>query len=297
MESLSSCWLGLILAGRILCSPLANVFQKFLTGRGVPSLFVIVATHAILTAVCLPLLPVFPSDPPPEFWRDMAVVAVLTVIGNALLVGAVRRSDLSVLGPVNAYKSVVSLIPGMLLLGEFPGALGLAGIGFIVVGSYFIVDKSVTEPKRNAFIRFFTERGVQLRFAAMAIAAVEAVFLKRALLVSNAFTTFLAWAVLGFAISLLALVVVRPSFAKYRKSPPDSGGTFFMFAAVSTGLMQYCTIVVLGGFQVGYALALFQVSTLLSVFLGHRLFAEQNIFERLIGSLIMTAGAVLIVLQ
>jgi hypothetical protein len=48
---------------------------------------------------------------------------------------------LSVLGPVNAYKSVISLVPGMVLLGEFPegmvlAGMVLAGMGLIVGGSY-----------------------------------------------------------------------------------------------------------------------------------------------------------------
>jgi drug/metabolite transporter (DMT)-like permease len=63
-----------------------------------------------------------------------------------------------------------------------------------------------------------------------------------------------------------------------------------------TGIMQLCTIIVLGGFQVGYALALFQTSSLLSVFLGHHVFKEKNILERLTGSVVMVAGAILIVL-
>ena len=45
----------------------------------------------------------------------------------------------------------------------------------------------------------------------------------------------------------------------------------------------------------GYALALFQLSTLVTVYLGHRYFAEGNIRRRLLGSLIMVTGAVLIV--
>jgi drug/metabolite transporter (DMT)-like permease len=63
---------------------------------------------------------------------------------------------------------------------------------------------------------------------------------------------------------------------------------------LTTGLMQLCTIIVLGGLQVGYALALFQMSTLVSVFLGYRLFQERNILGRLTGSVVMIAGAVMI---
>jgi drug/metabolite transporter (DMT)-like permease len=69
----------------------------------------------------------------------------------------------------------------------------------------------------------------------------------------------------------------------------------YLWLATTTGLMQLCTIVVLAGFQVGYALALFQTSTLVSVLLGWRVFREGNIGERLVGSVVMVAGAVLIV--
>ena len=47
---------------------------------------------------------------------------------------------------------------------------------------------------------------------------------------------------------------------------------------------------------VGYALSLFQLSTIVSVLLGYRFFKEQNIWKKLIGSAIMITGSVLIIL-
>jgi drug/metabolite transporter (DMT)-like permease len=75
------------------------------------------------------------------------------------------------------------------------------------------------------------------------------------------------------------------------------GFPIYLGLVLSTGLMQFCSILVLKGFAVGYALALFQTSTLISVLLGHQLFKERNIAERLVGSVVMVAGAVLIVLR
>jgi drug/metabolite transporter (DMT)-like permease len=60
--------------------------------------------------------------------------------------------------------------------------------------------------------------------------------------------------------------------------------------------MQLATLLTFRDLQVGYALALFQLSTLVSVLLGQRYFAERNIRERFIGSVVMAAGATLIVL-
>jgi drug/metabolite transporter (DMT)-like permease len=288
--------LSLVVLCRIVANPISNVFQKLLTRRGAHPLFVILVTHALLSAVCLPAVLIVHPGLPSKFWWNIAIVAVLTVAGNALLVQAVKLSDLSVLGPVNAYKSIISLIPGMLLLGEFPGPLGIAGMGLIVAGSYFIVDKNLAQPRQNVFVRFFTERGVQFRFAAMTLAAIEAVFLKEALLASSVFATFSLWAVLGGVASAVAVAAIGSTDTPRQWPIVSTNLRTAALLAGFTGMMQLCTIIVLGGFQVGYALALFQTSSLLSVFLGHHVFKEKNILERLTGSFVMVVGAVLIVL-
>jgi drug/metabolite transporter (DMT)-like permease len=46
---------------------------------------------------------------------------------------------------------------------------------------------------------------------------------------------------------------------------------------------------------VGYSLALFQLSTIVTVVLGHRYFQEKNVGRRLAGSAVMTVGAMMIV--
>lgn len=286
--------LWLCVAVRIVANPFSNVFQKLLTRRDAEPLFMICAIHTLLSLACVPIflfeLPALPF----EFWLNMSIGTVLTVSGNVLIVQAVKRSDLSVLGPINAYKSVVSLIPSFFLLGEVPGTMGLGGIVLIVAGSYFLVDQ--VGPGENAFVRFLKNRGVQYRFAALILSAIEAVFLKRALLVSTPLATFAFWSLLGFGTSLVAVMLLMrgPKLAHEIGVLHSNAPTYLMLFA-TTGLMQICTIVILGGMQVGYALALFQTSTIISVLLGWKMFREQHIVKRLVGSLIMMAGAMLII--
>jgi len=66
-------------------------------------------------------------------------------------------------------------------------------------------------------------------------------------------------------------------------------------AKAGAGQRRLVTLFIFGALQVGYSLALFQLSTLISVFLGYRFFAERNIRRRLIGSVVMVIGAALIV--
>jgi hypothetical protein len=47
---------------------------------------------------------------------------------------------------------------------------------------------------------------------------------------------------------------------------------------------------------VGYALSLFQLSAIVSVLLGYRIFREKEIRKKRIGSIIMIAGSCIIIL-
>lgn len=286
----------LFLAARIVANPVVNVLQKRLTQHSANPVFIIGTTHALLTLATLPLF-VAPMQlrVGGTFWTNMAVAAVLAVAGNVLLVYALSATDLSILGPINAYKAVVALVLGTFLVGEFPTAMGLAGVLLIFAGSVIVVDRDPLQPNRNAFAQFFRERGVQFRFAALAVSATEAVFLKRAMLASSPLTTFLGWCVLGLPIAAAAMALL----------PGASTGKDFVVLrrhwqtyaclGVMTGVMQAATLFTFGRLQVGYSLALFQLSTIISVLFGYRYFQERHFRRRMAGALVMVAGAVLIV--
>ena len=70
----------------------------------------------------------------------------------------------------------------------------------------------------------------------------------------------------------------------------------YFYLVLCIGTMQYTTNYVFDHMEVGYALALFQLSTIVSIFLGYRIFKEENITKKLIGSVIMVAGSVMIIL-
>jgi drug/metabolite transporter (DMT)-like permease len=287
---------GLFVVARIVTNPVSNVFQKQLAQRGANPIFIIAATHALLTLVALPILAVLQwTDLDASFWTNMAVCTVLAVAGNALLVAALKRSDLSVLGPVNAYKAVLSLGLGVVLLGEVPTVFGALGVFLILAGSYVIIDRAPGQPHRNAFVLFFRDRGIQLRLAALVFSATEAVFLKRAILQATPLTTFLFWSILGLPVAAAALALLPRGTTGQELLRLGHHWRTYLWLALTIGLMQATTLLTFGKLQVGYSLALFQLSTLLSVILGYRYFAERNIGRRLAGSIIMMAGAVLIV--
>ena len=287
---------ALFVAARIIANPVSNVFQKQLAQRSAHPVFIIGATHALLTLAVLPLLcgPVGLALPA-EFWGNMVLCALLAVAGNVLLVQALKSTDLSVLGPLNAYKAVISLVLGVFIIGEVPTAMGLAGVLLILAGSGLVVDREPGVSRQNAFVHFFRGRGVQLRFAALALAAAEAVFLKKALLLASPLTTFVWWSILGVPVAALAIVLLLRKETGKEILLMRRHWRSFLWLAITTGVMQLTTLLTFGKLQVGYSLALFQLSTLISVFLGYHYFQEGNMRKRLAGTLVMMAGAVLIV--
>jgi drug/metabolite transporter (DMT)-like permease len=167
-------------------------------------------------------------------------------------------------------------------------------VALIVAGSYFVMDRVPGQGRRTAFRRFVREPGVQLRFAALICSATESVFLKRALIQSSPVTAFLVWTVLCFVIAAIVALLRPKRFARELTRLTSESRTLFWLAA-TTGLMQLTTMLTFRELQVGYSLALFQLSTLITVYLGHRYFQERNIRRRLLGSLVMVTGAILIV--
>jgi drug/metabolite transporter (DMT)-like permease len=280
---------------RIVANPLSNVFQKQLAQRSAEPLVTIVATHGLLTVLALAVLAGMPvAALGLDFWANILTAVALAVAGYVIVWYALKSTDLSVLGPINAYKAVLGLLLAVVLIGEVPNLFGLIGVALIVAGSYVVIDRVPGQGHRSAFRQFTREPGVQLRFAALICSATESVFLKRALLLSSPITTFLIWTVLCFAIAATAAVLLRRDVVTEVTRLRSEWRTLLWLAA-TTALMQLTTLLTFGKLQVGYSLALFQLSTLITVYLGHRYFQERNIRRRLLGSLVMVIGAMLIV--
>jgi drug/metabolite transporter (DMT)-like permease len=305
-------WLAV--AVRILANPFSNVFQKILTRQSANPFVILCVTHALLSLACAPVFLFIAMPVTRGFWISISICALLAVAANGLIIQALSLSDLSVLGPINAWKPVVSLLPSLLLLREVPGRGAMYGIALVVVGSYLIVDGGLQRPLRNFRVRFLMDRGIQCRFAALVLSAIEAVFLKNALRDSSPAATFVWWSFLGFVAS--GAVIAAWSVINRRAAPviagcratltpqmrreaamlPGNRRTCLLLAA-TTGLMQFCTIVTLDRLQVGNALALFQTSALISVILGRKVFDEPHFLRRITGAAVMVAGAALIILD
>lgn len=284
----------LLVAGRVLANAWTSVIQKQLTLQGLDPLFIVAASFGVLSVLVAPAAGLYSlAGLSLGFWGLMMLSALFETPGNVLLVHSVRLTDLSLIGPLNAYKPIVAMLLG-LAIGEVPDAQGLAGVGIIFGGSLFLSPDGERAGGR-ALAALARDRGVRLRTLSLGMTALSAVILKAALAAASPAQAFIAWVLVNTPVAAGAWLLFgrrQPSWHHLR----THAGALLLVALLFL-LMQYFTLQVFARMHVAYALSIFQLSALLNVFFGYRVFRERHILQRALGSAIMIVGAAMLILN
>lgn len=263
---------------RIVSNSYLNVFQKILTNKGQKSSVVNFYTYLGLTIITLPF--VSNINLTSQIIENVIIMGLLGALGNYFIIKALSVGELSALAPINSYKPIVALIIGIFYLKEIPDFYSLIAIFFIIFGTYFVIN---CKGKIN-------KRALLYRVLALIFSGVEAVFIKKLIIITDINQTLFLWALSGFLFSALFLIA-----AKYK--PKIVSLKYQILLILAVGIMQYSTNYVFSKMNVSYALALFQLSTLLSVFLGVNIFGESGLKQKLTGAVIMIIGAIILLLR
>ncbi len=285
----------LIALARVLFAAGANVYQKKLTHLGLHSLSVVMLSYLMLAVISLPLVPFTqPTELSGHFWLNITLAALLDMAGTLFLVLSLSKTDLSVFGPLNAYKVVISMLLAMVFLGEIPSLTGFVGVAVIVIGSVFLFPSN----QRFSFARvaeLFRQRGVQYRFLSIVLFSVGTLPLKTAVVSGGALATTVYWCLLGMPLAVAMQAVFRPQVMQQDWLQARPHWPWFIYLGALMFLMQLMTMLVLSELFIAYSLALFQLSMVLQVFLGHRIFNEPHFWQRLSACGVMVAGSLIII--
>jgi uncharacterized membrane protein len=278
---------------RIISNPFANAVQKNLALSKQHPLFINFVTYLVLAIFSLLLLTrnsVIDLDP--SFWVYSILSGITGAIGNAFIIKALEKGDLSVLGPINAYKSVIGIIFAFLLIGELPNTWGFMGVLLIIAGSYFVL--STGQAKFTWSI--LGQPAIKFRIAALVLTGIQAVFDKKIIQSSNLELAFVSWSVFGSIFSFIICILnsVKPGINL--KGMDRAIAMKYLVLCACIALMTLSTNYTFKNMPVGEALALFQVSILISVFLGYKVFQEGGLAKKVIGSVIMIMGSMFILL-
>lgn len=285
---MSLLFLVLAITLRITSNSFLNAFQKDLSKTNHP-LNTNFKTYLLLFVFCLPLLAIF-------YFKTLTfkifiwalIGGLFGAMGNGFLITALKYGELSVLAPINSYKAIVGLIFGIIILKEVPNFSAILGIILIISGSFIIFETQ----KEGFSFKLFKRKDVVYRFLALIFSAIEAVFIKKVIILTDVYCSFYLWVIFGFIFSYVLLKINKTaafkSFNFKKEIQPFIPLCFLVF------LMQFSTNIVFEKVSVAIALSLFQLSNIVSIFLGCKFFKEKGILKKLIGSIIMILGSVVV---
>lgn len=279
---------------RLFLSSVSNVFQKQLSQHGLHPFYIVAATYAVLSLLSLPFaFDAAFSQLSLSFWTNVFLASLFDVGGWMFMVMSLSKTDLSVFGPLNAYKVVISMLLAIVFLGEIPTAQGFAGVLVIVAGSFLLLPPS-TGAEQNRILQLLQDRGVQARFLAILLFSIGTLFLKSSLEHATPLDTLIFWSWFGLPLVLLANAFLKTErlIDNVKKSQPHV--LSMTTVGVTVFVMQYLTLVLMSQMLIAYTLALFQLGMLVQVCLGYRIFNEPHLARRLIASLVMVAGSLLV---
>lgn len=282
--------------GRLIFSLASNVYQKKLAHHGLHPFFIVATTYCVLSVLSLPWLSVVNlSSLSQNFWLNVSLASLLDVGGWLFLVMSLSKTDLSVFGPLNAYKVIVSMLLAMLFLHEIPSWPGLAGVFIIIIGSFFLLP-AIPKLKSGKMLPLLADKGVQARFMSIILFSIGAIFLKKSVMAGGALATLLCWSVIGLPLVLLSNFLLMPSSIRHELKHSQAHLHTMAGIGIMVFAMQYLTLVLLANMLVAYALALFQLGMMLQVLIGYSVFNEQNIRRKLLASLVMMLGSILVLM-
>lgn len=226
------------------------------------------------------------------FWYATALGIPLDAIALFLYVRAIKISPLSLTIPLMALTPVFLIVTSFLILGELPDRSGVAGIFLIAAGAYLLNLNSSGRGPLAPFRAIAKEKGSILIIAVAFIYSISSNLGKIAVLHSSPlffaviYTNLLAAVILPFV-----MIKKRGSLSAIKARPALFLLIGFIFAIMVAAHFSALRLV-----EVSYMISVKRTSLIFSVIYGWLLFKEEHIKERLLGSMVMAAGVVLITL-
>ncbi len=257
--------------------------------------YVITFSLNVLTALFS--LPLFLFNDIPKlgnnFWYAVIAIGILNTVAFLLFFKAIKASDLSIVAPITTLSPIFLLITSPLLVGEFPNAVGILGIFIIVIGAYVLKFQDKTSGYLAPFKSLFKETGSRLMFGVVLVWSITANVDKIGVQNSSP----IMWTVVGhLSVAVFTLPILL------LKSKPNiqnikSNGRNLILIGLINALAILCQMSALQLALVSFVIAVKRTSALFNVLWGWLIFKEQDIRERIAGSIIMIVGVVVITLS
>ena len=220
------------------------------------------------------------------FWLSLLLMIPLEIAAIILYVKAIKISPLSLTIPFLALSPVFIILIAFLILGELPDRSGLLGILLIVAGAYLLNIRTTREDLLGPIKAIRRERGSIFMIIVALIYSVTATLGKVA--VQHSGPIFFGVFYPFLLTLILSVVLWRKGLLPEVLSRPMT----FLAIGIFTAIMILTHFTAISMTDVAYMISVKRASLVFSVLYGRVLFGEENIRERLTGSVLMIAGMV-----
>jgi uncharacterized membrane protein len=243
-------------------------------------------------------LPVLVSSPvsiskPERFWWVLVLTVLVTAGATVFEVQIIQKYSISTSVPYLSFIPVFMIPWTILLLREYPGYFSLAGILITCIGVYLLnSEKRGGGPLLKAV---FSGKNSKYMFIISIALGLTTTCDKIAILASSAFTYAIVWTLVSTVV--MGLVVLKTSFKSVRQYLFNFHSFFQAVLWAGAFLTQMAGVQSAVGIASGvtYVKMLTMFNIPISVLIGGHYFREGNVWKKFLASLLMFAGAVVVV--
>lgn len=232
-----------------------------------------------------------PHFPPELLWPY--VLGVACNIGGAWgFMAGLKRTDVSIVAPLQLMTPLVLLITSPLMLGQNPTAIGVIGVFLIVSGTYLMKLKKARESLLAPFKELFSDRGVQFAITGVVIMSFSSTFDGMGVGIVDGLSWYF-FKLVGISV-VLALVLRGKLITGFRET--EGASRFVVMAGIFGFVSGSAQMIALETAIVPYVMSIKRLSVFFSVLLGYFIWKERGLKEKLLGVSVMFAGLLLILL-
>ena len=222
------------------------------------------------------------------FFITLLALLPLEITALILYVKAIKISPLSLTVPFMALSPIFIIVIAFFMLHEAPDKSGFAGIALIAVGAYLLNASASKVGILGPIKAIGKEKGSLLMIIVALIYAITSTLGKIAVTHSSpVFFSFIYPLILAL---ILTVIVGRKGKLRQGFSRPAT----FLPIGFFTSIMMVSHFTAISMTDVAYMISVKRTSLIMSVFYGWALFKEEKIKERLLGSIVMLVGVILI---
>ncbi len=232
-----------------------------------------------------------------DFKFNTAFLTAFAVSGNINLITvffyhkSISLGDISEVVPMTAFTPLFMILTSPLIAGEYPTAPAIAGILFIVVGSYMLNIKKVNGNFLAPFKSLVINKGTRYMLYVAFLWSISANFDKIAIRNASIWQYIM---MMNTYIAIMTTIYIVYK-KKFDLGPvKKSFGNLFMvgFFTTTSWILHFMALALT---YVAYVVALKRLAGLFSVGFGYFIFGDKNILSRLTAAILMLTGVLLII--